>query len=181
MRTRRWLSGRRTDARTTVAAVAVGMALTACGADDASLDGAAADGQPAVVTVAVSETFGTSLTDGDGRTLYLFTADSPGVSTCTGACLAVWPPLLTVGAPVTRGAVDASLLGTLTRDDGTVQVTYGGWPLYLFAGDSAAGDATGQGVDGVWFVVAPDGTAIEGLSDSERSSESSGESSVYGY
>jgi predicted lipoprotein with Yx(FWY)xxD motif len=94
-------------------------------------------------------------------TLYLFTADSPGVSTCVDGCLAAWPPLLTGGGPVAQGAADAGLLGTLTRDDGTVQVTYGGWPLYFFASDMAAGDVAGQGVNGAWFVVAPDGSAIE--------------------
>ena len=57
--------------------------------------------------------------------------------------------------------VDATLLGTITRDDGTTQVTYNGWPLYYFAGDTAAGDTTGQGMEGVWFLVSPTGEAIQ--------------------
>lgn len=63
-----------------------------------------------------------------------------------------------------REGVDATLLGTITRDDGTLQVTYNGWPLYLFAGDTAAGDTNGQGLDefgGLWFLVSPAGEAIE--------------------
>jgi predicted lipoprotein with Yx(FWY)xxD motif len=103
---------------------------------------------------------GTFLTDGDGRTLYLFTPDSPGVSTCTDACLQVWPALVTDGAPQASGMADPALLGTLVRDDGSIQVTYAGWPLYRFAGDTDPGDVNGQGVDGVWFLIAPDGSMV---------------------
>ena len=69
-----------------------------------------------------------------------------------------------IGSPVAGEGVDTTLLGTITRDDGTIQVTYNGWPLYLFAGDSAAGDTNGQGIDefgGLWFLVSPTGEAIE--------------------
>ena len=52
-----------------------------------------------------------------------------------------------------------TLLGTLTRDDGTVQVTYNGWPLYHFSGDTAPGDTNGQGLEGVWFLVSPTGVS----------------------
>ena len=112
-----------------------------------------ADG--AIVAVTDDARFGPILTDESGMALYLFTADSPGVSTCVDGCLAAWPPLLTDGEPSVQGAADATLLGTLTRDDGSVQVTYAGWPLYFFAADMAPGDVTGQGVNDVWFVVAP--------------------------
>jgi predicted lipoprotein with Yx(FWY)xxD motif len=57
--------------------------------------------------------------------------------------------------------VDATLLGTITRDDGSTQVTYNGWPLYYFHEDVAAGDTNGQGVEGVWFLVSPEGEAVE--------------------
>ncbi len=123
---------------------------------------------------------GTFLVDGDGRTLYLFTVDEPGVSNCDEGCLQAWPPLLTAGDPTATGAVDAALLGTLTRDDGTLQVTYAGWPLYLFAADAAPGEVNGQGVNAVWFVVAPDGMMIAGDAD-ELSEPSEPSSSVYGY
>jgi predicted lipoprotein with Yx(FWY)xxD motif len=101
---------------------------------------------------------GTSLVDDAGMTLYLFTNDSPGTSTCEGGCLAAWPPLL--GQPQAGAGADDSLLGTLTRSDGTTQVTYNGWPLYYWAQDAAPGDTTGQGVNGVWWVVGPEGDAI---------------------
>lgn len=101
---------------------------------------------------------GQILVDGEGMTVYLFTNDSPGVSTCEGDCLAAWPPL---PGPATAGeGVDASLLGTTTATDGTTQTTYDGWPLYYWAQDVAPGDVTGQGVNDVWFVVAPDGSQV---------------------
>ena len=137
--------------------------LTACGAADDGADSGPAErsGTGATVTV-VDGALGAFLADGAGMTLYLFTADGPGTSSCTGGCLTVWPPLLTDGDPVGVGAAAAALLGTLVRDDGTIQVTYADQPLYLFAGDMSAGDVNGQGVDGAWFVVAPDGSMITG-------------------
>jgi len=114
-------------------------------------------GQAATVLTAESD-LGTILVDTNGTTLYLFTNDSPGVSTCEDACLTAWPPL--TGEPEAGTGVDDSLLGTLTRSDGSTQVTYNGWPLYYWANDLAAGDTTGQGVNGVWFVVSPQGQAI---------------------
>jgi predicted lipoprotein with Yx(FWY)xxD motif len=149
--------------------------LSGCAASD---DVADAGGSAAATTVGtVDGELGTFLVDGDGRTLYLFTVDEPGVSNCDEACLQAWPPLLTAGAPAAAGSADAALLGTLTRDDGTLQVTYAGWPLYLFAADAAPGAVNGQGVNDVWFVVAPDGMMIPG--DTGAPSEPS--SSVYGY
>lgn len=114
-------------------------------------------------TVNVSEsTSGSILVDGQGRSLYLFTNDTQnsGASSCTGDCLTNWPPLLSTEAPTAGAGLDAAKLGTITRDDGTIQVTYNGWPLYLYSSDTAPGDVTGQGVGGVWFLVSPDGNAI---------------------
>jgi predicted lipoprotein with Yx(FWY)xxD motif len=116
-------------------------------------------------TVMVGEvgTFGPALVDAEGRTLYLFTNDTQnsGASACTADCLAAWPPLLSQGAPVAGTGVDTTLLSTITRDDGTLQVTYNGWPLYYYADDIAPGDAMGQGMNSVWFLVSPTGTAIQ--------------------
>jgi predicted lipoprotein with Yx(FWY)xxD motif len=121
-------------------------------------------------TVNVSEvgTFGQALVDGTGMSLYVFLADTQnsGTSTCgdDDGCAAEWPPLISDGDPVAGAGVDAALLGTITRDDGTTQVTYNGWPLYLFAEDTAPGDANGQGLDefgGLWFLVSPTGEAIQ--------------------
>jgi predicted lipoprotein with Yx(FWY)xxD motif len=121
-------------------------------------------------TVNISETadFGPVLVDDEGFSLYLFMQDTQnsGTSTCTDAdgCATEWPPLVTDGDPVAGEGVDETLLGTITRDDGTVQVTYNGWPLYLFVDDTAPGDTTGQGLDdfgGLWFLVSPDGEPIQ--------------------
>jgi predicted lipoprotein with Yx(FWY)xxD motif len=108
---------------------------------------------------------GTALVDSTGRALYLFEADSSTMSNCNGPCAQIWPPLLQHGAPVAAsGVVQQGLLGSITRVDGTRQVSYDGHPLYYYAGDTNKGDATGQGLNqfgGHWYVVAPDGNKID--------------------
>jgi len=106
---------------------------------------------------------GSYLTDGSGRTLYLFMADKSGGSACSGACASAWPALTTKGTAAAGSGVTASDLGTITRSDGTKQVTYNGHPLYYFAKDKSAGQAGGQGTVGfgaAWWVVSPVGMAI---------------------
>jgi predicted lipoprotein with Yx(FWY)xxD motif len=112
---------------------------------------------PAAVNVGQNATLGSFLVDSKGMTLYLYTKDAPGTSNCYGSCASYWPPLLTTGAPVAGTGVTASLLGTTTRTDGTTQVTYNGWPLYYYTSDNAAGDTTGENVQGIWFVITPAG------------------------
>ena len=111
----------------------------------------------AVINVGQNATLGSFLVDSKGMTLYLYTKDTPNTSSCYGGCATAWPPLLTVGTPVAGSGVTASMLGTTTRTDGTVQVTYNGWPLYYFAKDKVAGDTTGEGVGSVWYVITPAG------------------------
>ena len=93
------------------------------------------------MNVSESADFGPILVDGEGISLYLFMADTQnsGASTCgdDDGCAEEWPPLVTDGDPVAGEGVDAAMLGTITRDDGTTQVTYNGWPLYLFEEDTA--------------------------------------------
>jgi predicted lipoprotein with Yx(FWY)xxD motif len=99
-----------------------------------------------------------------GRTLYLFEKDHGTTSACSGACAQAWPPLTTSGTPQASGAVKASLLGTTKRSDGTMQVTYAGHPLYLFQGDSAAGQTNGEGSKAFgagWYVLTPAGKKID--------------------
>lgn len=106
---------------------------------------------------------GMILTDGRGRTLYLFKKDTKGVSNCSGACATAWPPVTTRGTPVAGAGLTASLAGTITRADGTMQVTYGGNPLYRFVQDSAPGDVNGQDVTAfgaTWYVVGANGAQI---------------------
>lgn len=113
------------------------------------------------VDVVLGETeFGEVLVDGDGMTLYLFTEDPPGESVCVDDCLAAWPPLLIDGEPRTGEGVDASLVGTIERPDDGVQLTYDDAPLYTWAADQQPGEVTGQGVQGVWFVVTADGAPV---------------------
>ncbi|HET7466892.1 MAG TPA: hypothetical protein VFL29_09500 [Candidatus Dormibacteraeota bacterium] len=115
-----------------------------------------------VINVA-STRLGTILVDGSGRTLYLFVADKGTSSVCYGQCATYWPPVLTKGSPSAGAGVDAALLGTTSRSDGTVEVTYGGHPLYYFITDKKAGDVTGQGINGFggpWYVVAPSGMQV---------------------
>lgn len=100
-------------------------------------------------------TFGPFFSDPAGRTLYLFTKDTTeGQSTCTGDCLAAWPAFTADGA-LSLPADTPGELTSFTRDDGSTQVAYNGIPLYYYAADPATGDTNGQGVGGVWFVVAP--------------------------
>jgi predicted lipoprotein with Yx(FWY)xxD motif len=127
--------------------------------------GAAATEAPAAAagaTVALGEDdkLGSFLVDDKGMTLYLFTKDTPNTTVCYEKCAVAWPPLLTTGDPVAGDGVDASLLGTTNRTDGTVQVTYNSWPLYYYEKDKAPGDVTGQDVGGVWYVVSAEGNQV---------------------
>lgn len=103
---------------------------------------------------------GSYLTGENGKTLYIFTKDTGGVSACSGACAVKWPPLiLAAGDTIKGGDGVTGTLATIKRDDGSMQVTYQGAPLYYFAPDTKAGDVSGQGVGGVWFVAATAGGA----------------------
>ncbi len=115
---------------------------------------------PATVSLGQNDTLGSFLVDDQGMTLYLFTKDTPNTTVCYEKCAVAWPPLLTAGDPVAGEGVDASLLGTTDRTDGTVQVTYNGWPLYYYEKDKAPGDVTGQDVGDVWFVVSAEGNQV---------------------
>ncbi|MFE5209438.1 hypothetical protein [Streptomyces sp. NPDC056600] len=123
-----------------------------------------ATGGAARLTLSSAGGLGKILADGQGRTLYLFEADTSTKSTCDGACAGAWPPLTTQGAPKAGPGVDASKLSTTTRDDGKKQVVYNGHPLYSYKGDGAAGDTNGQGLDqfgAKWFVLDAAGKKIE--------------------
>lgn len=113
------------------------------------------------VTVRVGKTpLGNVLVGPNGRTLYMFAKDTtPGESACYDKCAVNWPPLITEGAPAAGPGVNADLLGVITRTDGAMQVTYNGMPLYYWSQDKRPGDVRGQHVNGVWFVVNPDGTS----------------------
>ena len=107
-------------------------------------------------TVAVANVgggVGKVLVDSKGFTLYYFKKDKGGKSACYGGCAKVWPPLTTGGAAHAMSGVQASMLGTTKRTDGTVEVTYAGWPLYTYEADKKPGEANGNESEGTWFVL----------------------------
>ena len=113
---------------------------------------AASDGE--VLRIGASS-LGSTLVGPNGMTLYIFTVDDPGMSNCYNQCATNWPPL-TVPAgttPTAAPGVSAGTLGTTARTDGTTQVTLDGRPLYYWAFDNEPGDATGHGVNNVWFAL----------------------------
>lgn len=159
-----------------LSAVVCGTAACGAGPDetgfaDETADDAADETDDAGVRLEVTDgEFGGRLVDGEGRTVYLFTPDERGESTCTGDCAENWPPV--VGeAPAVGGGVDAALVGTIDRADGSTQLTYNGWPLYYFSGDESAGDTAGQGINDVWFVVGPDGEQVESRAGDTEASD----------
>ena len=107
------------------------------------------------VMIATGKSVGNYLVDGNGNTLYWFAKDSVNTSACSGDCLKAWPAF-TADSIVVPSALNAADFGSITRDDGTAQVTYKSYPLYYWVKDKARGDTTGQNVGKVWFVIDPD-------------------------
>ena len=128
---------------------------------------------------------GQYLVDGRGQSVYLFEKDDGGESYCTGACAAVWPPLETSTASPEAGAgIQSGALGTIKRDDGDMQVTYHGHPLYYYAADaSTPGKTRGEDVEQFgsgWYLVNGHGDPVESASDSGSNSGSNGGGGGYG-
>ncbi|GAA0551864.1 hypothetical protein GCM10010172_37810 [Paractinoplanes ferrugineus] len=94
-----------------------------------------------------------------GFVLYRFDGDSnsPAKSNCNGDCAKIWPPTLTNDGKPTLKGVSADVVGTVTRADGTKQLTIKGWPVYTYIGDKKPGSWKGQNVSGKWFVIEPTG------------------------
>ncbi|MEV3939320.1 hypothetical protein AB0K52_25485 [Glycomyces sp. NPDC049804] len=172
----RWKPQQRACAAAAAAFALLGTA--ACGDDDGGSDGGPYGTDPtsesaspspsetataaaaASLSTATDDDHGEFLVDNDGFTLYLFTPDAEGTPTCYDACATAWPPLLTDTPDVASGGtVDASLIGTVERTDGTTQVTYNGWPLYYYADDDEPGETDGQGLQSIWYLMAPGGDA----------------------
>lgn len=118
-------------------------------------------GPEAVRLSVATTTLGPTVTVG-GRTLYRFEGDvpKPPQSLCVNDCAEAWPPLLTDGTPPVLEGVDAALVGTITREDGSTQVTLADWPLYRFVDDERPGDVKGENVGGNWSAVGPDGKPL---------------------
>ena len=121
-------------------------------------------GTTAINTSQSADVTGNFLVDDQGRTIYVYANDTQnsGTSACTDSeCTSEWLPVVVTGTPTAGTGVDATKLGTITRDDGTMQATYNGWPLYYFSGDTAPGDMNGQGMEGLWFLISDLGDAIQ--------------------
>ncbi len=110
-----------------------------------------------VLETSSNQTLGTFLVASNGVTLYTYSADTSGVSNCTGTCAVNWPPYLVDPTLTLVGsaAVVSGNIGVLTRANGSVQLTYKGAPLYTYIKDTQAGDTNGQGVGGTWSVDKP--------------------------
>ena len=131
----------------------------------------AAPNDPAKSQLRAAKTFdlGLMLVDGTGYTIYRYDRDTtnPPRSNCTGACATKWIPVR-AGGSLEPIDVDRSLIGRLTRDDGTEQLTLAGWPLYHFTGDGEPAETSGQGADDAWYPIAPDGKKITITQDQWR-------------
>ena len=166
-----------------IALVAAGLVLSACGqasqvagtAQAAAAVASLAAPSTTTATAAPAKTVGTPpltvaeagalgkvLVAANGHTLYAFTKDVDGVSTCFDACAAAWPAVTVPAGFAPPAGVDPSLVSTVDRPDGSKQLKVGKWPLYFYAGDGAPGDTNGQGVGGVWYVEGADGKLIKG-------------------
>jgi predicted lipoprotein with Yx(FWY)xxD motif len=156
------------------------------GTTSGSTSGAAAS--PSIVAgdaVGTEQTsLGTVLVDPQGKTLYMFEADSPGQSHCTGTCLQYWPLVAATAAMPKAPAGVTATLGSITRSDGTKQLTVDNWPAYTYRGDTAVGMTAGQGTNlsgGLWWVLGTDGKAVKSGSTGGSPGPSASKSTGGGY
>jgi predicted lipoprotein with Yx(FWY)xxD motif len=150
-----------------VAAAAAVLAACSSSGTSSSSSGSSSSSSPAAAAAGGLKTAtiggATVLTNASGFTLYSFAPDTPTTSNCNGTCAQAWPP---VKGPATASGVTGTF-GTIKRSDGSVQATFDGHPLYTFAGDTAAGQAKGNGLNvngGLWHEITTSGTAAAGSS-----------------
>jgi predicted lipoprotein with Yx(FWY)xxD motif len=160
--------GRRVLLAAPLAAAALLTACSSGGSSGGSSIGAGGSSAaaPGAVTIETHKgAIGSYLTDGAGRALYMWTADADNKSACNGGCTAEWPPLVVPasGSAKASGSAQQSDISTISRSDGSKQVSYKGHPLYYYADDVKAGTTKGQGSDDFgakWWVLTPAGAAI---------------------
>ena len=150
-----------------IALPAIALVVAGCGSGGGSVAAANAptkaasstSSSTAALMVASKANVGRVLVDAQGRTLYRYTPDHAGQSTCMGTCAQLWPPATATGSgPFTAAGIKGTV-ATLTRPGGVKQLTFNGMPLYRFAEDASTADANGQGVDHIWFVIPAKGSA----------------------
>lgn len=139
-----------------------------------------ASSSSATVATAKVGSLGTVLVDANGMTLYHLDGETASKFVCTGGCTSAWPPVQSAGTP-NAGDGATGTLDTVMRPDGITQVTYDGLPLYTFSGDSKPGDANGQGVQGAWFAVTPDGKDAKASGGGGSTTGGSSGGGRYGY
>jgi predicted lipoprotein with Yx(FWY)xxD motif len=150
--------------------LAAALLAAACGSSATTGSAPPASGSPAAggagtVIKTASAKGSTFLTDGTGKAVYLWVKDGNDQSACSGSCIGAWPVVAATGTVTASGGAQSSDLGTLTRPDGTKQVTYKGHPLYYYVGDSGPGMANGQDSDSFgakWWLVSPSGADVTG-------------------
>ncbi|MDA8071671.1 MAG: hypothetical protein M0Z82_08720 [Actinomycetota bacterium] len=185
---------RRRVRRSPLAALALllagGVVLAACSSTSSSA--AAATRSPtsssssstsAALRTATSSTYGTYLTNSSGYAVYTLSSDPPNKSTCSGACVALWPPLVVSGTPAVASGVSSADVGTITRSSGHIQVTYNHHPLYTFTHDTAPGQTHGEGIvafGGTWTLMSPSGKPIAPTAKAAAPAKSSSTSSSSG-
>jgi predicted lipoprotein with Yx(FWY)xxD motif len=163
------------DATSTTATTGAATTTTAAAAtttsDATTTTGAATTTTEAATTTTVATTgrflttiddddLGEILVDHDGFTLYLFLPDNQSTPTCNGTCATTWPPFEDDGEVGAGADVDPALLGSVARTDGSLQVTYNGWPLYYYLPDVTPGDTGGQGIGGNWWAIDDGGEPV---------------------
>jgi predicted lipoprotein with Yx(FWY)xxD motif len=171
-----------------LAIVPVVLALAACGssgsgststASKAASQASATSASSPVLMVASKAKVGSVLVDAQGRTLYRYTPDKTSMSTCTGACAKFWPPATIQGSGNLSVAGLKGTVSTTTRSDGSKQLVFDGKPLYRFAEDTSKADASGQGVQNIWFVLPAKSTKSSAAAASKPSTTSTPKSSGY--
>jgi predicted lipoprotein with Yx(FWY)xxD motif len=160
----RFHHGRRRPGLAVIALAA--LLLAACGRSSGSTSSGGGSPSPSGTALSVQTDsvsgIGTVLANGAGLTLYHNTKETGTKIVCTGGCASFWPPVLATGSlPQDTGMIKGTF-GTIMRPEGTTQLTINGMPLYTYSGDSASGQATGQGIQGVWFAVSASGTSTSG-------------------
>jgi predicted lipoprotein with Yx(FWY)xxD motif len=149
-----------------VAALIGAVALIAgCGGSSSksssSGGGSSSSGGSSTVNVTKITGYGSALVTASGKSLYLLSSDPPGSSKCSGPCAKIWIPLTASGKPSGGSGVDSSELSTFKRSDGTTQVAYDKHALYTFTGEGATSGEGQASYGGVWYLVAPSGSAIK--------------------
>lgn len=133
-----------------------------------------------VVAKVGTSSLGKIVVNGKGMTAYFFDLDKAhsGVSACSGACAALWPPI-TSNTTKPKAFGISGMLGTITLKGGKHQVTISGRPIYTYAPDKAPGQVRGQGIQGVWYVISPRGAEIKVLKLASKSTPTSSASKAY--